>query len=339
MSNSDLPKGTADDAALSLDDGADAIENLFGDPEADLSEDDQAVNEADEEADAEGDEPEAEDDDEADVEEEEANEEEEPEGSENYSGGKFASDNAKVVLKDGSTVTIQDLKRGYISQQYFTRKTQELSEERKSFEQVQQQVDQYALAIAQQRDFLAQAAQQFMPQPPDKAMREYDPLGYQAAKEDYDERVRVLSQIQAQQHHQQQWAEHERQRQDAELRQQEAARLFEAMPELKDQKVYRKFWDEAVETVADYGFSAEELDQMLDHRFYKAVRDLAKYRKAKASQPKVKRDLQNRPKLIKGGKRMDPRAKTSREAQAKSERLRRTGRFEDGVAALMDFDL
>lgn len=338
MSNSDLPKGTADDAALSLDDGADAIENLFGDPEADLSEDDQAVNEADEESDAEGDEPEAEDDDEADAEEGD-DQQEEQDGPSEYASGRFAADNAKVTLDDGTVITVADLKRNNLFQRDYTRKTQELAEDRKNFQQVQQQVDQYALAIAQQRDFLAQAAQQFMPQPPDKAMREYDPLGYQAAKEDYDERVRVLSQIQAQQHHQQQWAEHERQRQDAELRQQEAARLFEAMPELKDQKVYRKFWDEAVETVADYGFSAEELDQMLDHRFYKAVRDLAKYRKAKASQPKVKQDLQNRPKLIKGGKRMDPKAKTSREAQAKSERLRRTGRFEDGVAALMDFDL
>lgn len=338
MSNSDLPKGTADDAALSLDDGADAIENLFGDPEADLSEDDQAVNEADEESDAEGDEPEAEDDDEADAEEGD-DQQEEQDGPSEYASGRFAADNAKVTLDDGTVITVADLKRNNLFQRDYTRKTQELAEDRKNFQQVQQQVDQYALAIAQQRDFLAQAAQQFMPQPPDKAIREYDPLGYQAAKEDYDERVRVLSQIQAQQHHQQQWAEHERQRQDAELRQQEAARLFEAMPELKDQKVYRKFWDEAVETVADYGFSAEELDQMLDHRFYKAVRDLAKYRKAKASQPKVKQDLQNRPKLIKGGKRMDPKAKTSREAQAKSERLRRTGRFEDGVAALMDFDL
>lgn len=338
MSNSDLPKGTADDAALSLDDGADAIENLFGDPEADLSEDDQAVNEADEESDAEGDEPEAEDDDEADAEEGD-DQQEEQDGPSEYASGRFAADNAKVTLDDGTVITVADLKRNNLFQRDYTRKTQELAEDRKNFQQVQQQVDQYALAIAQQRDFLAQAAQQFMPQPPDKAMREYDPLGYQAAKEDYDERVRVLSQIQAQQHHQQQWAEHERQRQDAELRQQEAARLFEAMPELKDQKVYRKFWDEAVETVADYGFSAQELDQMLDHRFYKAVRDLAKYRKAKASQPKVKQDLQSRPKLIKGGKRMDPKAKTSREAQAKSERLRRTGRFEDGVAALMDFDL
>lgn len=338
MSNSDLPKGTADDAALSLDDGADAIENLFGDPEEDLSEDDQAVNEADEESDAEGDEPEPEDDDEADAEEGD-DQQEEQDGPSEYASGRFAADNAKVTLDDGTVITVADLKRNNLFQRDYTRKTQELAEDRKNFQQVQQQVDQYALAIAQQRDFLAQAAQQFMPQPPDKAMREYDPLGYQAAKEDYDERVRVLSQIQAQQHHQQQWAEHERQRQDAELRQQEAARLFEAMPELRDQKVYRKFWDEAVETVADYGFSAEELDQMLDHRFYKAVRDLAKYRKAKASQPKVKQDLQNRPKLIKGGKRMDPKAKTSREAQAKSERLRRTGRFEDGVAALMDFDL
>jgi hypothetical protein len=40
-----------------------------------------------------------------------------------------------------------------------------------------------------------------------------------------------------------------------------------------------------------------------------------------------------------GKKRMDPKAKTSREQQVRREQLRRTGDFDAGVNALMDLDL
>jgi hypothetical protein len=64
-----------------------------------------------------------------------------------------------------------------------------------------------------------------------------------------------------------------------------------------------------------------------------------KYRKARQQAPKVQQDIQQKPKLLTGGKRMDPKSKTSREQTSRAERLRQTGSVRDAVAALMDLDL
>ena len=49
--------------------------------------------------------------------------------------------------------------------------------------------------------------------------------------------------------------------------------------------------------------------------------------------------MQNKPPVMTGGKRMDPKAKISRDAQARTERLRKSGSLEDGIAALLDLNL
>src|SRR3954466_8393605 len=109
MSDTNPAPAAGNDEPLTFDDGVDALTDLMPDPETDLKEEDQAQ-EA-EEPEAEGDEPEAE--------EKEATEEEEAEekdGPDSYESGKFASDTANVRLKDGTVISVQDLKRGFLSQ-------------------------------------------------------------------------------------------------------------------------------------------------------------------------------------------------------------------------------
>src|SRR5688572_21579347 len=110
MSDTNLPEGTGGDEALSVEGGADAISDLLKDPETDLSGEDQGQDEATEETEAEGVEPEGEETEEAT--EEEAAEEEDGPGD--YESGRFAADTAKVRLKDGTVISVQDLKRGFL---------------------------------------------------------------------------------------------------------------------------------------------------------------------------------------------------------------------------------
>ena len=118
----------------------------------------------------------------------------------------------------------------------------------------------------------------------------------------------------------------------------EAKRLVELMPELKKPEVYNKFWSEAVDTMSEYGFSVEEMNESIDHRLYPIFRDLAAYRRARKNLPAVKQAVQSKP-VLTGKKRMDPKAKASRENQVVSEQLRKTGDFDAGVRALMNLDL
>jgi hypothetical protein len=90
--------------------------------------------------------------------------------------------------------------------------------------------------------------------------------------------------------------------------------------------------------MGEYGFSAEEMNSSVDHRLYRIFRDLAAYRRARKNLPAVKQAVQSKP-VLTGKKRMDPKARDSREQQARGEQLRKTGDFDAGVRSLMDLDL
>lgn len=335
MSDTNPAQAAGDDEALSVDAGADAISDLLTDPETDLQEKDQ--DQEGEPAEAEGEEPEAEGGEP--TEDDTAEEKADP----NYESGKFAADTANVRMKDGSVISVQELKRGWTSQQSFTRGTQENAKEREALASQKAEAEQYARTLQQHRDFLLQASQHFIPQPPDKALLDqnsasFNPIAYFQQKEEYDNRVAILNQLQEQAKSEQDRVAREQGGQKQKQRAEEGKKLLEAMPELSKPEVYSKFWRDAVETMAEYGFSQEELDGLIDHRFYKAMRDLSAYRKARTKLPAVKETIQKKP-VLQGQRRMDPKDKTSREKQSRSEQLRRTGDFDAGVNALMDLDL
>ena len=339
MSDANPSPEAGNDEPLSFDDGVSALTDVLADPETDLQEEGQAQEDNTEEAEAEGEQPEAEG-------AEEASEEEATEESEDgpgYESGKFAADTANVRLKDGTVISVQELKRGFLAQASFTRGTQEVAKERETLASQKAEVEQHARTLQAQRDFILQVSQQFLPQPPDESLLDqnstsYDPLRYMAAKHDYDKRVGALTQLQQAAQADQARLTQEQQRTQKELRDREAKLLLDAMPELKKPEVYGKFWSEAVDTMGEYGFSAEELDGAIDHRLYRVYRDLAAYRRARKSLPAVKQAVQSKP-VLTGKKRMDPKAKSSRESQVRSEQLRKTGSFDAGVRSLMDFDL
>ena len=330
-------QAAGNDGPLSFDDGVDALTDVLPDPETDLQEEDQGQQEATEETEADGDEPEAET--------EEATEEEttEEEAGPGYESGKFAADTANVRLKDGTVISVQDLKRGYLSQSSFTRGTQENAKEREALVSQKAEVEQYARSLQEQRDFILQVAQKFLPAAPDASLLDqsspnYDPLRYMSQKADYDARVGALNQMQSMTKAEQDRMSEQQKKQRKELQDAEAKRLVEIMPELKKPEVYNKFWTEAVETMSEYGYSAEEMAESLDHRLYPIFRDLAAYRRARKNLPTVKPTMQSKP-VLSGKRRMDPKDKTSREQIARKEQLRKTGDFDTGVRSLMDLDL
>lgn len=335
MSDTNPAQAAGGDEALTEEAGADAISDLLTDPETDLSEEDQGQEEATEEA-----EPEEAEEATEDATEEEPKEEEDGPG---YESGKFAADTANVRLKDGTVISVQDLKRGFLSQASFTRGTQENAKEREALASQKAEIEQYARSLQAQRDFLLQASQQFLPQAPDESLlhqnsANYDPIRYMAEKAEYDKRVGSLTQLQQIAQAEQARTTQEQQRQQKDLHDREAKLLLEAMPELKNPEVYGKFWTESVNTMAEYGFSPEEMSASIDHRLYRVYRDLAAYRRARKTLPTVKQAVQSKP-VLTGKKRMDPKAKSSREQQVRSDQLRKTGTFDAGVNALMDLDL
>lgn len=337
MSDTNPAPAAGNDDALSFNDGADAIMNLIADPETDLQAKDQGQEDATEEEPVEG-EPEAEETEEA------ADEEtDEEDGPEEVTGGKFAADTANVRLKDGTVISVQELKRGWTSQQSFTRGTQENAKERETLASQKAEVETFARSLQEQRDFILQVAQQYVPQPPDRSLLDrnstnFDPVTYAALKAEYDDRIGVLNQLHNASKSEQDKAAKTQTEERNKMRAAEAERLVAAMPDLAKPEVQKKFWAESVETMAEYGFSQEEMNETIDHRVYRIFRDLTAYRKARNRIPAVKEAIESKP-MLTGKRRMDPKEKSSRERQAKNEALRKTGSFDAGVSALMDLDL
>lgn len=319
----------ADDTARSFSQGVEDITNLLNGPDDPAPEEgeDQEAN-----IDAEADDEPGPDDVEA-----SADDSDEEEDGPGYTKGKFASDDAKVTLKDGTALSVAELKRGYLAQRDYSRQTQEVKTERDAVKSDRARMNEIAQALVAQRDFLLQYAEKKAPKAPPRDMLETDPIGYWRAKAEYDDDLTEYNTLQA---HRQ--AETQRLQEEAEdalktTKSEEARKLFAAIPEFRKPEVYNKFWADAQQVMSEhYGISPEELADTYDHRMYKAMKDLVKYHKAKVAAPEVKEQLQKKPQFIKGGQRQDPKKQISREAKGRAERLAKTGSFEAGIASLMD---
>lgn len=337
MSDRDLPTGTADDGALSFDEGVDAISNLL-DPETDLDEEHEGTEEAEGEA-SPDDEPDAIDD------EAEGEDEQIDDGPEDtYSGGKFAADDAKVTLDDGSTITIAELKRNNLFQRDYSRKTEELAHVRKDYEAKEASITEAATALNQQWELIQAYTQIFMPQPPPPEMMQsghpkYDPLAYMEQRAAYEEHVARLQQIgQLRQQHDQQ-SQKKATEEAARRLETERNLMFAALPHLRDPKRWERFQSDAKDMLEKvYKIDPKHAAGIDDHRMMHIVHDALAYRKLLEKKPAAAAAVRETPKMKMVQKqRVSPQAVKNRDYQAKSAALKKTGDFDAGVAVLMNF--
>lgn len=340
MTANDLPNGTVADAPLSFDDGVDSIANLL-DPTPDPAEEDES-NEADtddtQEAEEENSDAESVDDVE-DIADEDVEDDEEEQGS------AIAPDDMVVALEDGTQITVAELKRNNLYQRDYTKKTTELANERKQFSEQKSSFEKAAQTLTEHRDFILRWYEQNRPQPPDIDMvnpnsPNFDPVGYQFHKANYDVQVAEWNNLRnvAKAEQDRQTAELQGQVQD--LLKQERTKLLEKMPDLKDPAKFQAFRADALKFGTElYDFTPDEINSVSDSRYLRVLRKAIAYDKLQAKAPKAKEAIQGKPKLIKSGKRSSQQDKTTQSAKARADRLAKTGSFDAGVASLMDLDL
>lgn len=286
MSNIDT--STTDDgetAPLSLDE---ATKALMGEPDAEVSQEDTDAEETTDEAETDDD---SQEDDQAEDDGTDADDttdsDEDEDGQDEYAGGRFAANSARVTLEDGSTVTVDELKRGYQRQGDYTRKTQEVAESRKAAEAETQRVKQLQEQIAADRDLVLTLAQTVMPQKPSLDLLRSDPMGYWEANAAYEAQVEQVTKVAQQRQQEQARQQQETQAQMEARKASEAKRLLEVMPELKDPTRYTSFIEKGSVVMAEkYGLTSEELGNMLsDHRFYPIMRDIMRLDGAQKAKP------------------------------------------------------
>ena len=282
---------------------------------------------------------------EAEPEEEEAEEEsEEPEEEEQ------PKEELYTVRVDGEDVevTLDELSKGYSRQQDYTKKTQEIAEYRRHFEDAVQQYDQEIAETQTTRQQYVNALSQ-MVQMEYAGLQQFDNIDWERLKvEDQDQYLlkrdeyrdvqgrmqQTQAQLQQEQATQQQDYEATVQR----TLQEEYGKLVNILPQWENQKFRRKVSNELRDFALSKGFSNEEVAQLVDHRSILILLEAKAFEEGQATKKEVKaKKLKNKTKVIRSG---TPRAKESvdkakRASQMK--RLRGTGHIDDASALLEDF--
>lgn len=322
--------GTVEQSPMSFDAGVSAIENLLADdPEMDLEGTDEAKTVEGAKS------SEVSDDDEPDLVIDDEDTDEAAEGEADASSD--LSDDVVITLKDGEKISLGDLKRNNLFQRDYTRKTEELKQQREQLQQeFQKQVSEAENEIRQRRDFILDNWQRFVPQPPDAAMMDdtsekFDPIGYLQAKQQYDDAISRLDAMHSEREAQTK-AVVERQRAEAEeLGKAEWMRFLENNKRLQDESKLKAFRDDVKSIgIEHYQLKPEEIQAVADHRFMQVLHDAIAYRKLVAKSQAAKQEIAAKPKL-RQQQRMAPQAVQNRDRQGRFE-IARQARSIDAVA-------
>lgn len=244
-----------------------------------------------------------------------------------------------TIKVDGTEkqVTLSELKRGYSGQQFVQKGMQEAAAQRKQAEEV------YA-ALLNERQQISQLYQQIQggqiatpPKAPTRELFDSDPIGYMEAKLNYDEQVAQYQQQQAQ--FQQLSAQQSQAQQVARQAylQQEVENLKSVIPELANPAHAGKFKDQIVQAGAAYGYTADEISQVVESRALHVLRDAMKYREIMSGKKKADEKAQSaRPKTtpIKAGSKK--LVKSNKDVLQKKTNLKRSGSIEDALSLMFN---
>ncbi len=235
-------------------------------------------------------------------------------------------------------VTEAELLKGYRRQGDFTRKFQELAEQRKATE-VQQH--QYMSATQQYIETVQALQNQLQSQgfeEPNPELEEVDPLGYLAAKDKARTRREQMQQLEEAK---QQSVQEQRKQQAYNyntLVRAENGLLLEQIPEWKDPKVSKKARTALKDYGISQGFTAQEMDGVADHRAVLLMRKAMAYDELKGEGAPQTKKVRMSTKTIRsaGNTAANSVGSTGKRREKKAlERLNKSGSIDSAVDYLL----
>jgi len=236
-------------------------------------------------------------------------------------------------------VTLEELMQGYQLGADYTKKTQELAENRKAVEAEARAI----IEAKQVRDTYAQrlqAIEQFLTQGQDSsedlaAMKENDPIGYAVKVAELTEKKEQLAQVRAEQERIAQQQQADRQQEMARLVQQEATKLSQVLPEFSDPTKGEQIRNEIRNYGKSVGFTEQELSQVYDSRHVLMLHKAMMYDKLQKSKPAVNKKVAQAPKMVKSGTKVKEGNRDIRKQQLN--KLKQTGKVRDAAALFENF--
>ena len=235
-------------------------------------------------------------------------------------------------------VTVEELVTNYQLGADYTKKTQEIAEQRKEIE-----AESHAILEARQvRDLYSQRLQSLEgilsqdENPSDMAaLKENDPIGYAVRVAEMTERKEQLQlvrneqdSINAQQHQQQALEQRK-------LVSLESAKLKQVLPEFSDQAKGEQLRNEIRNYGKSVGFKDEELAQVYDSRHVVTLHKAMMYDKLQKSKPGVNKKVAKAPKMVKSGTKTTKNSNSVMKQQ--SQKLKGSGRVRDAAKLFENF--
>jgi hypothetical protein len=231
-------------------------------------------------------------------------------------------------------VTLDELKKSYQLGSDYTKKTQEIAEQRKVIEaeakaiiEARQVRDEYSRRL--------QAVQQFLVGSNDSredlaAMKENDPIGYAVKVAEMTEKKEQLQLVQAEQQRIAQQQQADRSAQMQRVVEQESQKLAQSLPEFSDKVKGEQIKNDIRSYGKSVGFTDEELSQVYDSRQVLTIHKAMMYDKLVKSKPGMKKKVSNAPKMVKGGAKV--KQSVTDRTKKQMQRLQQTGSARDAAA-------
>ena len=242
------------------------------------------------------------------------------------------------VTVDGSEieVTQDELINGYSRQQDYTRKTQELANQRKTIEQQAQELQQRDAIYAQLLPKMeAQLQGELVNEPDWDSLYNDDPIAFVREKQIWDEKKEKLKAAEAEQQRLQQEAYAKQQEQIAQQVQEGQQKILEIIPEWKNAEVAQK---EKL-AIRDYGINVlgylpQEMDAIYDYRALLGLRNA--WLNSKTVEATKKKPTQKAPARV-----ARPGTTTRKKSVAPAKRakqvLAKTGKVQDAAKVFEQF--
>lgn len=239
------------------------------------------------------------------------------------------------VKVDGEEVevTLDELLKGYSRTEDYKRKTARLADERRSDESARNEIQQMRLrAVQEYQNIVANASQdaailaRWNAVDRVKLAREnpgeYNTLREQAEQASY--RIAVA----------QQQAQHEQMRTLQERQTRSSETLAERLPDWSDDAKRPELQRKLFESLASYGFTPQELSQIVDYRTILVAHDAMQYRLSQQAQAQAKKGLQQKqvqpaPKAVNPTKRVASDTEDSQRLTQMRKRANQSNRIQD----------
>lgn len=214
-------------------------------------------------------------------------------------------DSASVEI-DGKRYTLEQVREGFMRHADYTRKTQEVAEQRKAMDTAVERLSKQDEKAKADLGFAMSVLQAILPPEPDPSIIPTDPVGYMQAKAQRDQAMTVIRQLQGQQAAYNQQQQEQTREQSAKALQSEWQVAVQKLPELAAPEGRQKFREEAIKYGKEWGLEPSEIDGIESSKALLVLKDAIEFRKLKANAPKAVQTAKAAPKMARPGTREQP---------------------------------